>query len=233
MLLTAFVLGLTSSLHCVGMCGPIALALPGRQRAGSMFVWGRLTYQAGRVATYMMLGAAIGLFGEGFNLIGYQDSLSVGLGALFVVVGIFSLIGRKQAISFPIVEKLLIWLRRAMGPLLQRGEPHTLFQLGILNGLLPCGFVYLALAGGLATGQFWQGIAYMALFGLGTWPAMLAVSLAGGMLSPKIRSYARPLMLGMTFVIGGMLILRGLNLGIPFLSPLLISTEAAPIVECH
>jgi uncharacterized protein len=231
--ITAFVLGLTSSLHCVGMCGPIALAMPGRGRSLAQVLPGRLSYHLGRLTTYATLGALVGLFGEGFSLAGYQQGLSIALGVLLLLLALGTASVESQFLSIPAVSRLMGRLKRGMGRLLQRDSAPSLFNLGILNGLLPCGFVYLGLAGALATGEFWQGTAYMALFGLGTWPAMLTLSLIGPFVSDRLRRAARPVMLGVTLAFATLLILRGLDLGIPYLSPSLAQEAGRTIVECQ
>mgnify|MGYP006268131331 CR=1 FL=1 len=233
MLFTAFILGLTSSLHCVGMCGPIALALPGRNRSIGQILPGRLLYHLGRLTTYTMLGAMVGLFGEGFSLAGYQQGLSIALGVLLLLLALTTASLESRFLALPAVERLMGRLKRSMGRLLQRDSAPSLYNLGILNGFLPCGFVYLGLAGALATGSAWQSMLYMALFGLGTAPAMVGLSLAGPFLSDKLRRLARPVMLGVTLAFATLLILRGLDLGIPYLSPQVVTQGEQTVVECH
>jgi uncharacterized protein len=234
MLITAFILGLTSSLHCVGMCGPIALALPGRGKAMAQILPGRMLYHLGRVTTYVMLGALVGLFGEGFSLAGYQQGLSVALGVLLLILALGTASVESRFLSIPAINRLMGRLKMGMGRLLKRDSAPSLYNLGILNGFLPCGFVYLGLAGALATGEAWQSMLYMGLFGLGTWPAMVTVSLAGPFLSDRLRRLARPIMLGVTLIFATLLILRGLNLGIPYLSPeVVMQASGSSIVECH
>ena len=233
MIYTAFILGLTSSLHCVGMCGPIALALPGRGQALAQIAPGRMLYHLGRLTTYMMLGALVGVFGAGFSLAGYQQGLSIVLGVLLLVLALGTLSVESRFLSIPVVDRLMGRLKRRMGRLLQRDSAPGMYNLGILNGFLPCGFVYLGLAGALATGDAWQSMAYMGLFGLGTWPAMVTLSLAGPFLSDRVRRASRPIMLGVTLAFASLLILRGLGLGIPYLSPEVMVEAGNTIVECH
>ncbi len=233
MLLTAFILGLTSSLHCVGMCGPIALALPGRGKAMGQILPGRMLYHIGRLTTYVMLGAIVGIFGEGFSLAGYQQGLSIALGVLLLILALTTISIESRFLAIPVVDRLLGKLKRQMGRLLQRDTAPSLYNLGILNGFLPCGFVYLGLAGSLATADVWQGMAYMAIFGLGTWPAMVTLSLVGPFISDKLRRASRPIMMGVTLIFASLLIIRGLGLGIPYLSPEVVVEAGNTIVECH
>lgn len=233
MLFTAFILGLTSSLHCVGMCGPIALAMPGRGRSMVHVLPGRLLYHVGRLTTYVMLGAIVGTLGEGFSLMGYQQGLSIALGVMLLVLALGTASVESKFLSIPLVNRGMGQLKRSMGRILKQGSAPSLFNLGILNGLLPCGFVYLGLAGAVASGDIWRSMAYMALFGLGTWPAMVTLSLAGPFISDRLRQVARPIMLGVTLAFATLLILRGLDLGIPYLSPSMGVEGGTTVVECH
>ena len=216
---TAFIVGLAGSLHCVGMCGPIALALPGQQQHWLRILPGRVLYNLGRVVTYTLLGTVIGLFGRGISLAGYQQTLSIVLGALLVILALFTMQVESRFMALPAVNRVMGRVKSRLARLMRWEHPSSLFQIGILNGFLPCGFVYLALAGALSTGEIGGSMAYMAFFGLGTLPAMLAMSLMGAWLGPRFRRVARPLMVSFTLIFGLLLILRGLDLGIPYLSP--------------
>ncbi len=232
MLWTAFTLGLLGSLHCVGMCGPIALSLPGKGQGLWRILPGRLLYQLGRIMGYGLLGAMAGILGQGAALAGAQQGLSIGLGVLLLVGILLAANWESRIIRLPLLDRFFLWLQRSMRPLMQDARPHRLFNLGVLNGFLPCGFVYLALAGALSFEAYPDAIFYMMLFGLGTFPLMLAMSLAGGVLGPMIKRSWRPLLRGVSLVFACYLILRGLNLGIPYLSPELVSTGVEAAV-CH
>ena len=212
---TAFLLGLVGSLHCAGMCGPLALALPPAGNASSTYLLGRLAYNLGRVITYCMLGLVFGLIGESLMLAGLQRWASIVLGVT-LLVGLFA--SRKLAMARPFTA-VVAWLKNHMGTLLRQRSFHSLLTLGLLNGLLPCGLVYVAYAGAATTGGLFAGALYMAAFGLGTVPMMLALSLTGKLIPISFRLKllkAVPVAVG---VLGALLILRGLSLGIPYLSP--------------
>ncbi|MDX1908789.1 MAG: sulfite exporter TauE/SafE family protein [Bacteroidia bacterium] len=230
--LTALILGLSGSLHCVGMCGAIALALPGKSPNLWTILPGRLAYNAGRVAAYVMMGAVLGLFGQVISLAGWQQALSLVLGGLMLILALGQFQAETHLVRIPLIDKVLVRIRKAMGHLLRPGS-KGLFQVGVLNGFLPCGTVYLALAGAAATSQALEGMGYMAVFGLGTFATMLPVSLAGGRITGDWMRVARPVMAGVTLVFASWLILRGLQLGIPFISPLLPAGTQAEQVVCH
>lgn len=230
MLLSAFILGLLSSLHCVGMCGPIALAMGGGKQSFRSLLTGRLSYNLGRITTYMMLGGILGLVGQGISFAGLQQGLSIGLGIVLLGMILFSSNWESNLRIIP--SGWLFRLKQQMGSLLNRPTPAARYNVGILNGFLPCGFVYLALAGAVTEGGILPAITYMMFFGLGTLPAMLGISVLGGLLPASINLRLRPLLRGAAIVFAFLLILRGLNLGIPYVSPILPDTTAG-VVECN
>jgi uncharacterized protein len=211
----AFLLGFLGSLHCAAMCGPLMLALPVPPGGPARFVAGRILYQLGRVATYCLLGVIAGLAGRSLLLAGFQRWISITLGIAILLGLLFS---RRISLSAPVV-RLVAGLKQAMGAQLQRRGLGSLALLGLLNGLLPCGLVYVAMAGALARGGWLAGAGYMAAFGLGTLPAMLGISLSGKLFPLALRlKLRRAIPLGVC-LLAGLLILRGLALGIPYLSP--------------
>jgi hypothetical protein len=223
---TAFLLGFAGSLHCAGMCGPLALALPPAGNSAAGFIAGRLAYNAGRILTYCLLGAVFGLIGQGMLLAGVQRWVSLALG-LALLAGLAASRGLTQWIP---VARLVNPLKSRMAVLLRQRSLVSLGVLGLLNGLLPCGLVYVACAGAIATGHVSSGVAYMAIFGVGTVPMMLAVSLSGKLVPATLRLKLRGLVPVSIFLVGVLLILRGMALGIPYLSPDLASGHAAC---CH
>jgi uncharacterized protein len=227
----ALLLGLAGNLHCAGMCGGIALALPGRGGQWQRVLPGRLMYQAGRITTYALLGAIAGLFGKSLSLAGWQQGLSVALGLFILLLTFFTAGSESRFLSIPLVSRVMGHLRMRLGHFLKRDSSAALFNLGILNGLLPCGFVYLALAGAVAAGEVGNAMLYMAIFGAATLPTMLTLSLLGSFKPALFRNVSRPVLLGLSFLFAIVLILRGLNLGIPYLSPELglVGSEAL----CH
>jgi sulfite exporter TauE/SafE len=109
-----------------------------------------------------------------------------------------------------------------------------MFLIGILNGFLPCGLVYVALAGAIASGDAISGAAVMILFGLGTIPAMFAASVFGKFINIGIRTKLRKAVPALAILLAAVFILRGLNLGIPYLSPRLNApTNVSSEMECR
>jgi sulfite exporter TauE/SafE len=222
MLLTAFILGLAGSLHCAGMCGPLALAVP---VIGNQLLVSRLIYNTGRLATYATLGLGAGLFGKALAFAGFQRWLSLGAGAALLIGLFFTKFSGKQA-----AVGLVAAIKRTFAVLLRRRSYGSILALGATNGLLPCGLVYVAATAAAASGSALGGAEYMLAFGTGTLPMMLAVPLLGRSL--KFRYNVQKLIPVSVTVVALLLILRGLSLGIPYLSPDLSSgTPHCP--ACH
>jgi sulfite exporter TauE/SafE len=221
--LTAFLLGLVGSLHCAGMCGPLALALPAAGDTTPGYVLGRVAYNAGRIITYCLLGIVFGLAGWTFLLAGLQRWVSIALG-MALLLGLFA--SRRLALARP-VTAAVNRLKSSMSVLLRRRSLAGLAALGLLNGLLPCGLVYVACAGAAATGTMLAGALYMTAFGVGTVPMMLAVSLSGKLVPTSMRLKLVKTVPVFVFLLGMLLILRGMSLGVPYLSPDMSGSGAA------
>jgi sulfite exporter TauE/SafE len=211
----AFILGFLGSLHCAAMCGPLMLALPVPTGGPLRFVAGRIVYQLGRIATYCLLGVVAGLAGRSLLLTGFQRWISITLG---VAILLGFLLSKRIALAAPVI-RLVTRLKSAMGAQLQRRSFLSLGLLGLLNGLLPCGLVYVAMAGAVSRGGMLAGAGYMAAFGIGTLPMLLVISFSGRMFPLSWRLKLRGAIPVGVCLLAALLILRGLSLGIPYLSP--------------
>jgi sulfite exporter TauE/SafE len=233
LLWTAFIVGLLGSLHCIGMCGPITLALPVFRNAPVSLIFSRLFYNLGRTVTYAFMGGLIGLVGQGISLAGAQQWLSILAGILLIlIVFIPSQISSRLSILKP-AHHFTTFLKNKFGRLLKRSTVSSTFLIGLINGFLPCGLVYVALAGALAAGGLLEGVLYMAAFGIGTIPLMFVFSLAGQFISVGVRRRFTRLIPTFIIVLGILFILRGLNLGIPYISPKLEGKEQVEAASCH
>lgn len=230
LVLSAIALGFASGFHCIGMCGPIALSMGLTKKQAANFYLQNLTYQFGRIFTYSLLGAILGIVGEGFEMAGFQQYLTIAAGVLLIVMAIFSLGGKDFASKIPFLSGFLFSVKSNLGRLLQKADYRSRFSTGILNGFLPCGMVYMALTASLAGGGIWQGALYMALFGLGTLPFMFAVVLAGNLMNQAFRLKVLKAVPVIMIILGGLFIVRGLELGIPYISP---RAEAMTISKDH
>ncbi len=225
---TAFALGIVGSLHCAGMCGPLILALPVPGGSRNAFFLSRAVYHLGRLAMYCMIGAIFGLLGKTMALAGWQRWLSLAAGGAILVGLLLHSRLRLKGSAFQAV----VWLKSIFGQLLHRKSLAASFGLGAINGLLPCGLVYVAGAGAAATGNPPGGVAYMIAFGLGTLPMMLGISLAGRRLHALAFPRVQKLIPVSVFLVAMLLLLRGMSLGIPYLSPDLSGSQAS-CPACH
>ena len=219
LLFAALALGFASGFHCIGMCGPIALSMGLTRKQATNYYLQNLTYQFGRITTYAFLGAVLGIVGEGFELAGFQQYLTVFAGILLIVMALFSFGGKDFSSKIPLLSKFLFKVKLKLGKILQKADYKSRFTTGILNGFLPCGMVYMALTASLAAGGIWQSAAFMALFGLGTLPFMFAIVLVGNLMTSAFRIKILKFVPVMMLILGGLFIVRGLEMGIPFLSP--------------
>ena len=228
----AFVMGLIGSFHCLGMCGPIAMALPMGNRSNSSRLAGGTIYNLGRIMTYAVLGLVLGLAGDFLISPQIQSSVSIVFG---VAIGLYLLLPSKVKTVLRIApsQSLLVKLRKQLAKFLYIQNNSSLFGIGLLNGLLPCGMIYLALASSFLAGSAVKGSLFMALFGLGTFPTMLAAVYFGSFLSQHIRLKLRRLVPIFLFFMAALLIVRGMNLGIPYLSPSLPEQASTEAVICH
>lgn len=219
LILSALGLGFASGFHCIGMCGPIALSMGLSKKQAANYYFHNLTYQFGRILTYAFLGALLGIIGEGFELSGFQNYLTIIAGILLIIMAIFSFGGTDFASKIPFLSKFLLSVKMNLGKLLQKADYKSRFATGVLNGFLPCGMVYMALTASLAAGGIWESSLFMLLFGLGTLPFMFAVVLVGNLVSTTFRTKVLKIIPVVMILLGGLFILRGLELGIPYLSP--------------
>lgn len=219
LIIAAISLGLLGSFHCIGMCGPIALALPVHQYNSFKKYLGILLYNIGRITTYTFLGLLFGLLGQSFFLGGLQQALSISIGMLLLLSVILSSSKWYSSPNLGFIYSLINSIKIHLGNLFNKKGLHFLFFIGLLNGLLPCGLVYLGIAGAIATGHYLRGAEFMFYFGIGTIPIMYAVAFLGQFITIKYRNLIRSSMPYAISIMAVLLIVRGLNLGIPYLSP--------------
>lgn len=218
LIFAALGLGFASGFHCLGMCGPIALSLGLSKKQQVNFHLQNLTYQLGRILTYSFLGAIVGIVGEGFQLAGFQKYISILAGILLITMALFSF-GGDFTSKIPAISNALLKVKINLGKLLRKTDYSSRFLTGVLNGFLPCGMVYMALTASLAAGGIWQSSTFMVFFGLGTFPFMFAAVLFGNILNATVRNKILKIVPVFMLILGALFILRGMELGIPYVSP--------------
>lgn len=233
MLVSALILGLLGSLHCVGMCGPIAFMLPVDRSNSYRKVSQIAVYHFGRLLAYSLIGLVFGLVGKSLYIFGIQQQLSIIIGVLMIVLVLipYKTLG-KYNLSRPL-NKIISKVKSSLGKALKKKTANTFLTIGFLNGFLPCGLVYMAVFGAVATGSLLEGSLYMVLFGLGTIPLMTSAIYLGKFLNTTIKQRIQKAIPVFVVIIGVLFILRGLGLGIPYLSPAPIVEMASSAIECH
>lgn len=213
----AFIIGLTSSLHCIGMCGPIVAAVPLNRSSKWTALFGILQYHFGRIFIYALLGFILGNVGLSIQTFGWMQGLSVFAGIFLIFFA------WKKYIRFsfqPVfLTKFTFFLSRNLGRLMRSKSHFKLIGLGMINGLLPCGMVFFALANALLTNSIWQSSFAMVLFGLGTLPALLTWGFLVNTFTASLRVKINRFLPIILTALGILIVLRGLNLDIPYVSP--------------
>lgn len=231
-MIASFMLGFVGSFHCIGMCGPIALTLPVQHLGGSKKMAGILLYNAGRITAYAILGLIFGWLGKQLYLGGLQQWLSIITGSLLLLVVMLKYLGIRWTKGGHLPNAFTTKIKSMLGRLLQQQRFRTLYAIGFLNGLLPCGLVYLGVAGAVATGDVIKGMLFMAAFGAGTLPAMAGVTWFSHLINLSLRNKMRRMIPVVVSIMGVLLILRGLNLGIPYVSPVLVPHSEHVVENC-
>jgi len=220
----AFMIGLLGSVHCIGMCGPLAFAVPSLKPGIGYLVLNKVLYQTGRIISYCILGALIGLIGRQLWMSGLQQGISIFTGVLIIAAAcsrIFKLsAGRGGSL-------LLKPFNKMFGYALKHKANHLI--IGMINGLLPCGFVYLALAGALNMGNVAMSVSYMFWFGVGTAPLMLLATIGMGFTGTLVRQRINKVIPFLMLFLGCWFVLRGMNLNIPYVSP---AKQTTSVAEC-
>ncbi len=232
MLWSALIFGLLGSFHCVGMCGPIAFMLPVDRSNSFKKVFQIFSYHFGRLFSYSLIGLFFGLVGKGLYIFGIQQKISIVIGVLMIVAILlpyktFS----KYNFSKPLY-KLIGKVKSALGSALKKKTADTFFTIGFLNGFLPCGLVYMAIFGAIAASNALQGSLYMFVFGLGTIPLMTSAIYLGKFLNATIKRRIQKAVPVFVIIMGILFILRGLGLGIPYISPAPV-TVLTNAIDCH
>lgn len=233
MLWSALIFGLLGSFHCIGMCGPIAFMLPVDRSNSFKKISQITTYHIGRLLAYGAIGLCFGLIGKSLYIFGIQQQLSIVIGMLMIITVFIPInIFNKYNFSKPIYI-FISKIKSALGLALKKKTADTFLTIGFLNGFLPCGLVYMAVFASISMQNAILGAFYMILFGLGTIPLMTIAIYLGKFLNTSIKQKITKAIPVFVVVIGILFILRGLGLGIPYLSPTPVSEMASSEIKCH
>lgn len=218
-IISGFLIGLLGSLHCVGMCGPIALALPINAINKFQFYFSRFLYNIGRAITYSLFGLIFGLIGSQISLIGLQQWLTIVVGVSILTYVLIPSKAKTYVQNLKPFRFFTDLLKKALGRFFNKATPTSFLLVGILNGFLPCGFVYVGIGGALLTNTPLEGAAYMFLFGMGTFPIMFLATVIGKSINVKLRQKVSRAIPYLAACLAVLFILRGMNLGIKYISP--------------
>lgn len=233
MLYSALLFGFISSLHCVGMCGPIALMLP-VDKDNAVKKWLQIsTYQIGRVTAYTSLGVIFGFLGAGFFLAGFQQQLSIVVGVLMILIAVLPEKKLAQYNFSKPIYKIISNVKTQLGFQFKKKSYKSLFLIGLFNGYLPCGMVYVALFGAMAMNNVFLGSIYMTLFGVGTMPLLMV--LVNFLKTTQFSFYSQfqkviPILI---ICMGLLFVLRGFGLNIPYISPSIMHLHIQSEANCH
>ena len=233
MVFSAIIFGLLGSFHCVGMCGPIAFMLPVDRSNSFKKITQILAYHLGRLLAYAIIGLCFGLIGKSLNMFGLQQQLSIVIGLLMIAVILIPIhTFNNYNFSKPIF-RFISKIKNELGAALKKKSVDTFLTIGFLNGFLPCGLVYMAVFASIAIGNAWESSLNMMLFGLGTIPLMTTAIYVGKFLNSTVKQRIQKAIPVFVIIIGLLFILRGLGLGIPYISPAYMQHTASSKMECH
>jgi sulfite exporter TauE/SafE len=201
-MISAFIIGLAGSLHCVGMCGPLMISLNSNGSRKSF-----ASYHTGRLLVYSGLGLAFGIVGQGLALLEVQRVLAIIMGVFIIIL--YAVPSTRIWIEKQYYESIVFAsIRKKMNSYFSSGSKW--FVAGVLNGLIPCGLIYLALAGSLLLAKPLLGMGFMFLFGLGTLPALILISFFEALIPEGRKRKFSSVYSVVAIVAGGILVFRGL-----------------------
>ncbi|MBK3515717.1 sulfite exporter TauE/SafE family protein [Carboxylicivirga marina] len=231
-IIEGFIFGFLGSLHCVGMCGPLALALPLPTKSAAQKATGAVLYNVGRALTYGLLGLIFGLLGAGLKLSGIQQWVSIACGVLMILSVVLPGVIKMPKSTNKVSSSIYSSLKKKIGDSLNRKKLSNLLIIGVLNGFLPCGLVYVAISRAVTSQTVNDSVIFMFFFGLGTLPLMFAVAYFANIIKSRFLYQLRKAIPVFIIILGLLFILRGMNLGIPYISPE-FQEETQEVKCCH
>jgi sulfite exporter TauE/SafE len=196
LLTTVFLASVLGSLHCVGMCGGFVAFYSGADgSAGARRLASHGAYSGGRLVAYSLLGMAAGSIGAALDLAGsmagIQRIAAIVAGVVMVLWGVLALlsIGGVKIFRHGSGSSISTWLKRGISLVGQRPPLVKAATVGLLSGVLPCGWLWAFVVTSAGTGSPWRGVAVMAAFWAGTVPALLALGLGAQLISVPLRRH--------------------------------------------
>ena len=209
MLWAAFTLGLAGSWHCVGMCGPIAMVVPGAK--GKNRIYAILLYHSGKILSYALIGSLFGLFGLFLGSLKIQSVVTISVGILMVLIAFLPVILNRLEQKGFVLFSSYFRFKQKLSRLLDKDKVEFAFYIGLLNGFIPCGMVYMAALAALTQASVTDSILFMVLFGLGTAPFISLLIFFANYLRSKIQKRAVMLRTAVLFLVGLFMVWKGFN----------------------
>lgn len=228
LIVSALILGIGGSLHCLGMCGPLVMALPFGSARPEKTALHLSLYLVSKALMYGVQGLVVGTLGLGFRLITSQLVLSVTAGVFVLLVTFWPWIGRKVALPIDFDRMIRSWFQK----LLANPKWYSFLLYGIFNAMLPCVMILVAFGASAATGHPFGGFLFMFVFGLGTVPALLAAYLSGKYITRRFRLNLQWTSRTIAILLGVVLVVRGMNIHIPHSSMPLLN-HISKIISCQ
>ena len=231
--LSGFLIGFLGSFHCIGMCGPLAISIPRRKEGRLPLIADTLFYNGGRILTYTLIGAFAGSVGSSLGIAGIQEKLSLVIGAILLLTVIIPRKAYSPLMKHSFIQNYIFGIKTAFQKYFQKSGIISILIIGILNGFLPCGLVYVALGTSLTFADPLNSGLFMLFFGLGTLPSMAFIFSFKNIISIEFRRRINRLLPFGVALVATLLILRGLSLGIPYISPALTDSINKKQECCH
>jgi len=226
----AFLMGFTGSLHCAGMCGPIVWIMPFQVFSGFQKILAIVLYHIGRISVYALMAVLLHSF-KGLFDPRVQQYVSIFSGVLLLIAGMLTFVpGHNIKFKLPWSEPV----KKMLGKVIGNPGMGAITAAGVLNGLLPCGLVYMALSATMVMPAATDAAVLMYVFGVGTMPMLVGITLLKSKMNFVKGVQIKRLAPVIVFSFGMLFVLRGLNLGIPYLSPKVeITAKEVKSSCCH
>jgi uncharacterized protein len=223
----AFGMGILGSIHCIGMCGPLLLGIFNQSLSSKPYNY--LLFHLGKIVAYGIIGLGFGLIGKSLHLFLSQQHLSILTGSILLLYYVLGKWGHVNAEFSSYASGIYRWIKLNT----ERMPLPKYYLIGFLNGFLPCGLVYLAATSSLSSGHISKSILWMICFGLGTIPSLTFILWLSKKFQSRFNLFFHRIYQNLTLILAILLILRGLNLGIPYISPQYNSAEEKVSKCCH
>lgn len=209
MLWTALILGFLGSAHCIVMCGPIAMMVPGAK--GKHKITAALLYNGGKILSYVLIGLFFGLATAFVTSFKIQSIITIVGGTIILLLAFTpALLNFAEKRGFQLFNSLINFKNR-MSQSLDKNRLEYGLYIGFLNGFIPCGLVYVAAIGAIIQPNLIDTILYMVFFGLGTLPVMSFIIMTSSMLKSKFKLHSNKIKFAGLLLVGCFMLWKGIS----------------------